>query len=139
MPTHTRQRTIVLLLGGLLLAVGTPVYLGLTRPGMATYLLNRDILLAQSAPYFLAAAFWLPWTSPGARAVGQWLALALLFVAAVLYLPAITGLVPVGGDMVGLGAILVATVTSVSVVVISLIAGAVLWLRARKPPVARAP
>jgi len=56
---------------------------------------------------------------------------ALLLVAFVLYIPAITGLVPVGGDMVGLGAILVATVTSVSVGVVSLIAGGILWWRAR--------
>ena len=131
MPPDPRRRTAWLLLGGLLLAVGTPVYLGLVRPGMATYLLNPGILAAQSTPYLLAAALWLPWTSPRVSVVGQWLAVVLLLVAFVLYIPAITGLVPVGGDMVGLGAILVATVTSVSVGVVSLIAGGILWWRAR--------
>ncbi len=43
-----KRRTLCLLLGGLLLAIGTPVYLALARPGMRVYLLNPTIIAAQA-------------------------------------------------------------------------------------------
>jgi len=37
----TKRRALYFLLGGLLLSIGTPAYLGLARPGMAGYLLRQ--------------------------------------------------------------------------------------------------
>ena len=70
----TKRRTLYFLLGGLLLSIGTPAYLGLARPGMAGYLLNPIVFAAQSLPYFLAAGLWLPWRSARASTIGQVLA-----------------------------------------------------------------
>ena len=90
--TTTKRRTLYFLLGGLLLSIGTPVYLGLARPGRAVYLLNPVVFAAQSLPYFLAAGLWLPWRSARASTIGQVLAGLLFLVAALLYIPVITGL-----------------------------------------------
>ena len=131
--TTTKQRTLYFLLGGLLLAIGTPIYLGLARPGMATYLLNPVIFAAQSLPYLLAAGLWLPWRSPRASAIGQVLAGLLFLVAALLYIPMVTGLWPTGGDMVGLGFFLIAIGTTLSILLVTLGAFGMLWLRRRVP------
>ena len=72
--TTTKRRTLYFLLGGLLLSIGTPAYLGLARPGMAAYLLNPVVFAAQSLPYLLAAGLWLPWRSARASTIGQVLA-----------------------------------------------------------------
>ncbi len=134
--TTTKRRTLYFLLGGLVLSLGTPAYLGLTRPGMAGYLLNPEILGTQSVPYLLAAGLWLPLRSPRASAAGQVLAGVLFVVAVLLYIPMVTGLLPTGGDMVGLGFLLIAAVTTVSILLVSLIVFGVLWLRQRaaSPP-----
>lgn len=131
--TTTKRRTLYFLLGGLVLAIGTPAYLGLTRPGMAAYLLNPEIIAAQSVPYFLSAGLWLPWRSPRAGAVGQVLAGLLFGVAALLYIPMLTGLLATGGDMVGLGFFLIAAVSTVSIFLVTLVAFGVLWVRQRAP------
>ena len=129
--TTTKRRTRYFLLGGLLLSIGTPVYLGLARPGMAVYLLNPVVFAAQSLPYLLAAGLWLPWRSPRAGTIGQVLAGLLFLVAALLYIPMITGLWATGGDMVALGFFLIAIGTSLSVLFVTLVAFAMLWLRLR--------
>ena len=129
--TTTKRRTLYFLLGGLLLSIGTPVYLGLARPGMAVYLLNPVVFAAQSLPYLLAAGLWLPWRSPRAGTIGQVLAGLLFLVAALLYIPMITGLWATGGDMVALGFFLIALGTSLSVLFVTLVAFAMLWLRLR--------
>ena len=127
----TRRRTLGFLLAGALLAVGTTGYLALTRPGLQGYLLHPLIFASQAAPYLLAAALWLPWRSaPGATA-GQVLAGLLLLSAALLYLPMLTGLFPVGGDMVGLGFIMFGGVTALGIVVATLVAHGILYLRRR--------
>ena len=95
----TKQRTLYFLLGGLLLSIGTPAYLGLARPGMAGYLLNPVVFAAQSLPYLLAAGLWLPWRSARASTIGQVLAGLLLLVASLLYIPMITGLWTTGGRL----------------------------------------
>jgi len=127
----TRRNTLYFILGGLVLAVGTPAFLALTRPDLRFYLLQPVVFAAQPIPYLLAAGLWLPWRSPRATRLGQGLA-AVLFVAAVLlYIPILTGLVPTGGDMVALGYLLMAMVTTVSVLCVTLVAFGTLWLRHR--------
>jgi hypothetical protein len=128
--TTTKRRTLYFLLGGLLLSIGTPAYLGLARPGMAVYLLNPVVFAAQSLPYLLAAGLWLPWRSARAS-IGQVLAGLLFLVAALLYIPMIAGLWATGGDMVGFGFILIAIGTALSLVLVTLVAFGVLWLRQR--------
>src|SRR5262245_48307332 len=112
--TPTKRRTLYFLLGGLLLSIGTPAYLGLPRPGLAGHLLNPIVFAAQSLPYFPAAGLWLPWRSARACAIGQVLAGLLFLVASLLYIPMITGLWATGGDMVALGFFLIAIGTTVS-------------------------
>lgn len=129
--TPPKRRTLYLLFGGLFLAIGTPVYLALARPGMRVYLLNPAIITAQAVPYFLAAGLWLPWSAPRAVAITQALAAVLFLVAVVLYVPMVTGLWITGGDMVGLGFLLIATCTAVILVVITLVAFGIQWWRKR--------
>lgn len=125
----SRRRILGLLVAALLLAVGTPAYLALSRIG--ANLLHPEIFAAQTTPYLLAAAFWLPVRSAPALTAGQWVAGLLLLTAAVLYTPMLTGLVPMGGDMVGLVFIFTAGITLVVLVVATVIAHAVLYLRRR--------
>jgi len=139
MMTTSRRRTCYFLLGGLLLSIGMPAYLGLARPGMSVYLLNPVIFAAQSLPYLLAAALWLPWRSPRASSIGQVLAAVLFLVAALLYIPMITGLWPTGGDMVALGFFLITIGTTVSLPLVTLVAFGMLWLRQRGPRTGTAP
>jgi hypothetical protein len=131
--TTTKRRTLYFLLGGLLLSIGTPAYLGLARPGMAVYLLNPVVFAAQSLPYLLAAGLWLPWRSPRVGTIGQVLAGLLFVVAALLYIPMVTGLWTTGGDMVALGFFLIAIGTTLSLLLVTLVAFGMLWLRQRIP------
>ena len=136
--TTTKRRTLYFLLGGLLLSIGTPAYLGVARPGMALWLLNPVIFAAQCLPYLVAAGLWLPWRSARASTIGKVLAGLLFLVAAFLYIPIITGLwdvwdgLPVG-DMVAFSFILIAIGTTLSLVVVTLMAFGILWLRQRGP------
>jgi hypothetical protein len=131
--TKTKRRTVAFLLGGMLLSMGTPVFLGLTRPGLAVYLLHPAIFAAQALPYVVGAGLWLPWSSPRAGSIGQVLAGLLFLVAVILYLPIVTGLWATGGDMVGLGFFLIAIGTTLSLLLATLVAFGVLWLRHRVP------
>ena len=129
--TNTQRRTLYLLLSGLLLSVGTPLYIGLTRPDRAGYFLQPMIFALQAFPYLLAAGLWLPWRSPRAGAVAQTLAGVLFLSAVLLYVPMITGLWSSGGDMVGLGFILIAIGTTSGLLLVTLVAFGTLWLRHR--------
>jgi hypothetical protein len=120
-----------LLLAGLTLAVGTPVYLGLAAPHLSVYLLNPFILLCQPVPYLLCAGLWLPWRALAAARIALILAGLLLLAALVLYLPMLWAPGAQGGDMIGFAFILIATVTSLGVLVGSAIAALGLWLRVR--------
>jgi hypothetical protein len=129
--TSTRRKAFYYVLGGLLLAVGTPAMTALTQPGARFYLLQPVIYIWQPIPYALAAALWLPWRSERARKVGVVLARLLFIGAALFYVPALTGLVPTGGDMIGLGYILFAIVTTAAVLVATLVGFGVSWGLAR--------
>jgi hypothetical protein len=98
--TLTRRKTVYFLLGSLLLAIGTPAYLALTRSGARFYLLQPMIFAMQAIPRFLAAALWLPWRSARASRIGLRLAGVLFFADVLLDIPILTGLLPTGGDMI---------------------------------------
>ncbi|MEW5977584.1 MAG: hypothetical protein AB1898_17460 [Acidobacteriota bacterium] len=123
-----RRRTAGLLLAGFLLAVGTPVYLASAR-GLGVYLLHPAIFVAQAAPYLIAAGLWLPCRSAPRALVGQGLAALLLLAAGVLYIPMLTGLVPVGGDMVALGFMVIDAITVLVLLVVTVVAHGLLYLR----------
>ena len=128
----TRRRTLGLLLAGLLLALATPGYLAFAHPGLRGYLLPPVLFAGQAAPYLLAAALWLPWRSPPATTIGLGLAGVLLLTAGLLYIPMLTGLVPMGGDMVGLAFVSIAAATALVLVVATLVAHGLLYLRRRR-------
>src|SRR5215813_7497652 len=66
--THAKRFAVGLLLAGLLLAAGTPVYVAHAASHLSVYLLHPVILLGQAVPYVVCAALWLPWRSPTAAA-----------------------------------------------------------------------
>jgi hypothetical protein len=120
-----------LLLAGLVLAVGTPVFVGLAAPHLSVYVLNPFILLGQPVPYVACAGLWLPWRSPAAAKIALILAGLLLLAALVLYVPMLWAPGAQGGDMIGFAFILVSIVTTLALFVGSAIAALGLWLRAR--------
>lgn len=127
-----------LLITGLALAVGTPLYLVHVAPSLSVYLQNPVVLVGQAVPYLVCAALWLPWRSPSAATVTLVLSAVLLFVAVVLYVPMLWTAGRQGGDMIGLAFLLVSLVTTGGVLLASVVAALSLWLRrrARRPPVA---
>jgi hypothetical protein len=129
---RSKRYTAVLLLAGLILAVGTPIYLGLAAPHLSVYLLNPFILMCQPVPYLVCAGLWLPWRAPATARIGMTLAALLLLVALVLYLPMLWAPSAYGGDMIGFAFILISTVTSLGVLAGSAIAALGLWLRVRR-------
>lgn len=120
-----------LLLAGLVLAVGTPIYLGLAAPHLSVYLLNPFILLCQLIPYLACAGLWLPWRAPATAKIAFILAGLLLFSALVLYLPMLWAPGAKGGDMIGFAFILITTITTLALFVGSAIAALGLWLHIR--------
>ena len=120
-----------LLLAGLLLAVGTPVYVGLAAPHLSVYLLNPFILLAQPVPYLACAGLWLPWRTPAAAKIALILAGLLLLAALVLYLPMLWAPGARGGDMVGFAFVLISAMTTLALFVGSALAALGLWLHIR--------
>jgi hypothetical protein len=137
--TTTRRRTLYLLLGGLLLSVGTPAYLALTRSGARFYLLHPAIFALQIIPYVLAAGLWLPWRSTRTRRIAVWLAGVLFFADVLLYVPILTGLLPTGGDMIALGFFMIAIVTTACILAATLAAFGVSWMRQRGTTSSAAP
>jgi hypothetical protein len=121
-----------LLLAGLILALGTPIYLGLVATHLAVYLLNPFILLCQPVPYLVCAGLWLPWRAPAAARIALILAGLLLLAALGLYLPMLWAPGAQGGDMIGFAFILISTVTTLGVLVGSAIAALGLWIRVRR-------
>jgi hypothetical protein len=120
-----------LLLAGLTLAVGTPIYLGLAAPRLSVYLLNPVILLCQPVPYLVCAGLWLPWRALAAARIALVLAGLLLLAALVLYVPMLWAPGAQGGDMIGFAFMLISTVTTLGLLVGSAVAAVGLWLRGR--------
>ena len=130
-----RRNTLFWLLGSLTLAAGTPAVVGLMNSAARFYLLQSYIFVVQAIPYLAAAALWLPWRSPDAARIAHTLARALFYAAAVFYAAMLTNIFPMGGDMIGLGIILIALTTLALIVAATIVAFALLWVRRR----ARAP
>jgi hypothetical protein len=127
----TKRNTHLWLLGALAFAVGTPALLGLLNSGSRFYLLQPGLFLIQAIPYLVAGALWLPWRSSDAARTAGILARALFFAAAVFYATMLTGIFPVGGDMIGLGFLLIALFTIALVVAGTVVAFAWMWVRRR--------
>ena len=126
-----RRQTLLFLIGGLVLSVGTPVLLAITRPDVAGYLFQPVILVGQILPYLLGAALWLPSRTQGVAKAGVVLAGVLFLSACLLYGSILVGLIPTGGDMIGLGFLMIDAITTVTVLVLTIIAFGVIRLRGR--------
>lgn len=126
------KRYAAALLGaGLLLAVLTPAYIIHAVPSSAIYHRSVWIFVMQVVPYAVGAALWLPSRNPSAPRIALGLSILLLIAACVLYVPRLVHPEAGGGDMVGLGYILVCLVTTAMVLAISLVAVIVTWWSAR--------
>jgi hypothetical protein len=121
--------TLYFLLGGLLLSVGTPVYLGLTHTGVASYLFKFPIFVAQALPYVVGAVVLLPWRSERPVRTARILAGVVFAGSLALYAPMLAGCFDLGGDMVGLGFFMIALFMTAAILLLSLIALGAPWLR----------
>jgi hypothetical protein len=124
-----RSRVVVgaLLGAGLVLAVATPWYVGVSN-GLETYLRHPAVFAMQAVPYLLAAALWLPVRTPRLQTIGLVVAWVMLVAAVLVYLPMLTGWFPMGGDMVALAFLFIEVVTVVVVLVVTLVAHVVVRL-----------
>ena len=129
--THPRHHAAALLLAGLVLAVGTPIYVARAAPHLAGYLMHPALLLLQAMPYVVCAVIWLPWGARSAAISALTLAGLLFLASLIVYLPMLLAPGKQGGDMIGLAYVLVAGSMTAGVLIGSAVAGLVLWLRAR--------
>jgi len=129
--TQQKRYAAALLLGAMTLALMTPVYLIHVRPSSAIYHRNVFVFACQIIPYAVCAALWLPARGPTASKIGFGLSAALFVAACLLYIPVFVHPEFVGGDMVGLGYILVCLVTTAAVIAISIIAVITVVIRRR--------
>ena len=126
---HAKPRAMGLLLGGLISAVGTPIYVSYAEPSLAGYLLHPTIFLVQMLPYLLCAALWLPWRVPGAATTAVVLAALLLVAGLVVYTPMVLAPGAQGGDMIGLAFVAISIGMTTGLLVGSTVAWLVLWRR----------
>jgi hypothetical protein len=129
--TRPKRYAVGFLLCGVVLAVGTPVYVAYAEPGLKGYLLHPTILVVQLAPYLLCAVLWLPWRAPRAASTALTLSALLFLLAVLVYLPMLWAPGARGGDMIGLAFAAISAATTVGVVFGSAVALLVPWLRAR--------
>ena len=128
----SRRSTLFWLLGATLVATGAPAVVGLIYSAARFYLLQSYVFVVQAIPYLVAAALWLPWRAPDPARIAHTLARALFYAAAVFYAAMLTGIFPIGGDMIGLGVFLVALTTLGLVMAATVLAFAALWVRRRR-------
>ncbi len=121
------------LLAGLIFSVGTPVSLALTQPGVAGYLIQPVIFIGAILPYLLGAALWLPSRTARVSRIGLILSGVLALCSCLLYAAILIGLIPTGGDMMGFGFLIIDAVTTVTLIVVTLTAFALLRFRHREP------
>lgn len=129
--THPRRHAAALLIAGLVLAVGAPVYVGRAAPHLAGYLMHPTLFLLQATPYVVCAVVWLPWRTRSAGISALALAGLLFLASLMVYLPILLAPGKQGGDMIGLAYVLIAGTMTGGVLVGSAVAGMVLWIRAR--------
>ena len=113
------------------LAFLTPLYVSFAAPSEAVYHRNGMVLLMQTIPYAVCGALWLPSRHPSAPKILLRLSILLLIAACLLYAPWWIHPGP-GGDMVGLGYILICVVTTAAIVALSIIAFVALWWSDRR-------
>ena len=128
-----RRQTMYFLLAGLIFSVGTPVSLALTQPGVAGYLIQPVIFIGAILPYLLGAALWLPSRTARVSRIGLILSGVLALCSCLLYAAILIGLIPTGGDMMGFGFLIIDAVTTVTLIVVTLTAFALLRFRHREP------
>ena len=121
------------LLAGLIFSVGTPVSLALTQPGVAGYLIQPVIFIGAILPYLLGAALWLPSRTARVSRIGLILSGVLALCSCLLDAAILIGLIPTGGDMMGFGFLIIDAVTTVTLIVVTLTAFALLRFRHREP------
>ena len=126
-----KRYAAALLLGAMALAVSTPAYLIHVRPASAIYHRNLFVFASQVIPYAVCAALWLPSRNASAPKIAFGLSTALFVVACLLYVPIFVHPEIVGGDMIGLGYILVCLVTTAAVVLVSIVAFIATWWSGR--------
>lgn len=126
-----KRHAAALLLGAMTLALMTPAYLIHVRPSSAVYHRNLFVVACQIIPYAVCAVLWLPARFAGASKIAFGLSAALFTAACLLYVPVFVHPAMVGGDMVGLGYILVCLVTTTAVLAISVIAWITVAIRRR--------
>jgi hypothetical protein len=126
-----KRHAAMLLIAAMALALFTPAYLIHVRPDSAIYHRNMFVFVSQVIPYAVCAVLWLPSRIPGAPKIAFGLSTALFIAACLLYVPVYVHPEIVGGDMVGLGYILVCLVTTSAVVAISIIAAITVAIRRR--------
>jgi hypothetical protein len=125
-----KRRAATMFIGAQALALLTPAYIVLVEPRSAVYHWNILVLLTQIIPYSVCASIWLPSRNENAPKIAFWLSALLLAAAGLWYAP--MWLHPrSGGDMAGLGYILVCLVTTIAILGISLVAFLVTWWSGR--------
>jgi hypothetical protein len=132
--TRPKRYAVGLLLCGVVLAVGTPVYVAYAQPGLKGYLLHPINLLLQVAPYLLCAVLWLPRRAPKAANTALTLSALLLLIAVVLYLPMLWAPGAQGGDMIALAFGAISAASTAVLLFGSALALLVPWLRTRNRP-----
>jgi hypothetical protein len=117
---------------GLIVAVGTPVVVGLASPSLAGYVMHPPLIVFQATPWLLCAALWLPRRGPTSARIALVLSTVMLVGALVLYLPVLWSLETMGGDMIGLYFAGASYGTTAFVVLGSFVGWILLWIR--RPP-----
>jgi len=130
--TTTKRRTLYFLLASAALSVGTPATVAATQPGARFYLRYPLIFGAQVVPSLVAAALWLPWRSARATRTGLVLASVLCIGSVLFYVPVATGIIPTGGDMMGVGYVVLAFATLVAILAATAITFTVAWTRDKR-------
>jgi hypothetical protein len=100
--TPQKRVAAVFLLVGLLLSVGTPLWLSYRIEFLATYLMHPAVLAMQAVPYLLCAGLWLPWKARETGAPALVLSGLLLLGSAVFNLPMVVEPGRAAGDMISL-------------------------------------
>lgn len=121
---HPRRWILGLLAGGVILGVGTPLYLGYVEPSVAGYLLHPVILIGQALPYVLCGVLWLPSRSRETTLAAVIVSGLLLLSGVILYGPILWTAGAHGGDMIGLTFLAV----SLGLTAVLLLGSAVAWL-----------
>lgn len=130
--TSRKRWAVFLLLAGLVVSVGAPVYVSYRVPYLAGYLMHPLVLASQALPFLLCAALWLPWRTRAAEAPALVISAFALLASGAFHLPNLVLPGRLGGDMVGLAFVAVSGGLTLAVLAASALAGLLLWARSRR-------